>query len=296
MTRSLASLSSSLTFRRSSTARFYSPTASMALVTPLLAALLAGFLYPVARLIALSFSGGTLSHYRRIFTEPLHLDVLFSTIEVALVVTVASLLLGFPVAYVMARLNRGLAMAVAACVFIPLWTSVLIRSYAWVVLLQRNGIINKLLVDTGATEGPLKLIYTQGAVILAMTHVLMPFMVLPIYSALRALPPDYVRAARNLGAGPIRAFIAVTLPLSLPGAFAGSVMCFVLALGFYITPALVGGPGSMLMATLIGQQTTVLLDWPFAAALSTVLLAVTLLFVLLFRRTLSLSKGLNSVY
>jgi mannopine transport system permease protein len=268
----------------------------MALVTPLLAALLAGFLYPVARLIALSFSGGTLSHYRRIFTEPLHLDVLFSTIEVALVVTVASLLLGFPVAYVMARLNRGLAMAVAACVFIPLWTSVLIRSYAWVVLLQRNGIINKLLVDTGVTEGPLKLIYTQGAVILAMTHVLMPFMVLPIYSALRALPPDYVRAARNLGAGPIRAFVAVTLPLSLPGVFAGSVMCFVLALGFYITPALVGGPGSMLMATLIGQQTTVLLDWPFAAALSTVLLAVTLLFVLLFRRTLSLSKGLNSVY
>jgi mannopine transport system permease protein len=266
------------------------------LAAPLLAALVAGFLYPVVRLVALSFSGGTFDHYRRIFSEPLHLGVLLSTIEVALVVTIVSLVVGFPVAYLMARLRKGLAVVVAACVFIPLWTSVLIRSYAWVVLLQRNGIVNQLLLEIGITDGPLKLIYTQGAVILAMTHVLMPFMILPIYSALRALPPDYIRAARNLGAGPVRAFVAVTLPLSLPGVFAGSVMCFVLALGFYITPALVGGPGSMLMATLIGQQTTVLLDWPFAAALSTVLLAVTLLFVLLFRRTLSLSKGLNSVH
>ncbi|PDT82354.1 ABC transporter permease [Sinorhizobium sp. BJ1] len=279
-----------------SSARFYSPSASLGLAAPLLAALVAGFLYPVVRLVALSFSGGTFDHYRRIFSEPLHLGVLLSTIEVALVVTIASLVVGFPVAYLMARLSKGLAVVVAACVFIPLWTSVLIRSYAWVVLLQRKGIVNQLLLEIGVTDGPLKLIYTQGAVILAMTHVLMPFMILPIYSALRALPPDYIRAARNLGAGPVRAFVAVTLPLSLPGVFAGSVMCFVLALGFYITPALVGGPGSMLMATLIGQQTTVLLDWPFAAALSTVLLAVTLLFVLLFRRTLSLSKGLNSVH
>ncbi|ACP22511.1 AttA2-like ABC transporter, permease protein (plasmid) [Sinorhizobium fredii NGR234] len=279
-----------------SSARFYPPAASLGLAAPLLAALIAGFLYPVSRLVALSFSGGSLDHFRRIFTEPLHLGVLLSTIEVAFVVAISSLVLGFPVAYLMARLRKGLAMAVAACVFIPLWTSVLIRSYAWVVLLQRNGIVNELLLGMGVTEGPLKLIYTQSAVILAMTHVLMPFMILPIYSALRALPPDYIRAARNLGAGPVRAFVAVTLPLSLPGVFAGSVMCFVLALGFYITPALVGGPGSMLMATLIGQQTTVLLDWPFAAALSTMLLAVTLLFVLLFRRTLSLSKGLNSVH
>ncbi|MET4690675.1 ABC transporter permease [Sinorhizobium fredii] len=279
-----------------SSARFYSPSASLGLAAPLLAALVAGFLYPVVRLVALSFSGGTFDHYRRIFSEPLHLGVLISTIEVALVVTIASLVLSFPVAYLMARLSKGSALVVAACVFIPLWTSVLIRSYAWVVLLQRNGIVNQLLLEIGITDGPLKLIYTQGAVILAMTHVLMPFMILPIYSALRALSPDYIRAARNLGAGPVRAFVAVTLPLSLPGVFAGSVMCFVLALGFYITPALVGGPGSMLMATLIGQQTTVLLDWSFAAALSTVLLAVTLLFVLLFRRTLSLSKGLNSVH
>ncbi|MDP9633855.1 UNVERIFIED_ORG: mannopine transport system permease protein [Ensifer adhaerens] len=277
-------------------ARFYSRSVSVCLVTPLVAALVLGFVYPVTRLVALSFEGGSLDHYRRLVAEPLYLGVLASTVKVAFVVTIASLLLGFPVAYLMARLRHGVAMVVAACVFIPLWTSVLVRSYAWVVLLQRNGVVNTLLADVGITDGPLKLIYTQGAVIVAMTHVLMPFMILPIYSTLRTLPPDYVRAARNLGAGAFRAFMSVTLPLSLPGVFAGSVLCFVLALGFYITPALVGGPGSMLMATLIGQQTTVLLDWPFAAALSTVLLTVTLIFVFLFRKTLSLSKGLHSVH
>lgn len=282
--------------RMTSSARFYSQATSIWLATPLMLALLAGFVYPVARLIALSFSGGTLNHYRRIFTEPLHLSVLLSTVEVAAVVTMACLALGFPVAYLMAKLSKGLAMVTAACVFIPLWTSILIRSYAWVVLLQRHGLINGLLVKSGIVDDPLKLIYTQGAVVVAMTHVLLPFMILPIYSGLRGMSPDYLRAARNLGAGPTRAFLEVTVPLSLPGVFAGSVMCFVLALGFYITPALVGGPSSMLMATLIGQQTTVLLDWPFAAALSTLLLAVTVISVLLFRRTLSFSKGLNSVH
>jgi len=281
---------------RAGSARSYPTVLSLALIAPLAAALGAGFIYPIARLVALSVADGTLEQYRRIFQEPLYLDVLTSTVTVALIVTAFSLLLGFPVAYFMTRLKTTLAIVVAACVFIPLWTSILIRSYAWIVLLQRNGIVNTFLMTIGITDAPLKLIYTQGAVILAMTHVLMPFMILPIYSTLRTLPPDYLRAANNLGAGPFRAFIEVTLPLSLPGIFAGSVMCFVLALGFYITPALVGGPGSMMMATLIGQQTIVLLDWPFAAALSTVLLSMTLLFVLAFRKALSVSKGLNGVH
>ncbi len=281
---------------RADSARTYSPALSFVLILPLLAALTAGFLYPIARLVSLSFSGGSFDQYRRIFREPLYAGVLASTVEVAFVVTVASLVLGFPVAYFMARLRRGLATLVAACVLVPLWTSILIRSYAWIVLLQRNGIVNALLIKTGITDAPVKLIYTQGAVILAMTHVLMPFMILPVYSALASLSPDYLRAARNLGAGPARAFLEVTVPLSLPGIFAGSVMCFVLALGFYITPALVGGPGSMLISTLIGQQTTVLLDWPFAAALSTVLLLMTLVLVFAFRKALSVSKGFSGVH
>lgn len=278
----------------SASAKTYSHATALLLLSPAAAFLLAGFVYPLAKLVAISMPAMSLEYYLRIFHEPLYLDVLLSTVFVALVVMCASFILGFPVAYAMTRLKKPWATIVTACVLIPLWTSVLIRSYAWIILLQRNGIINQALVSAGLVDGPLRMIYTQGAVILAMTHVLLPFMILPIFAALRAIPDEYVKAARNLGAGPIRAFCKVTVPLSLPGIFAGCVMSFVLALGFYVTPALVGGAGSLMMATLIGQQTIVLLDWPFAAALSTTLLIVTLAVIVAFRKTLSLSKGLNN--
>lgn len=277
-------------------ARSYATATSLLLVVPLLAVLAIGFIYPIVQLVMLSAPGGSLENYARAVQTPLYLDVLLSTVLVAFMVAVATLVLGYPVAYAMAHVKRGAAIIVAACVLIPLWTSILIRSYAWIVLLQRRGIVNTLLIGSGLTEQPLELLYTIGAVTLAMTHVLMPFTILPIYASLRSIPPHYLQAARNLGAGPVRAFLNVTLPLSLPGVSAGCVLSFVLALGFYITPALVGGPQSMLIATLIGQQTTVLLDWPFAAALSTILLVLTLILVFLFRKTLSFSRGLNGVH
>lgn len=271
------------------------PFVSLILILPLITVVGLGFVYPVARLVALSFSDSGAS-YRRLVRDGLYLDVLTTTAVTATTVTLLCIVLGYPVAYAMARLRGAAAALAAACVFIPLWTSVLIRSYAWIVLLQRNGLVNALLGAAGLTDQPLKMLYTQGAVILGMTHILMPFAILPIYATLRTLPADLLRAAANLGAGPLRAFVLVTFPLSLPGVFAASVLCFVLALGFYITPALIGGPGSMLMATLIGQQTVVLLDWPFAAALSTVLLTATLLIVFVFRRVISSSKGFQSVH
>lgn len=278
----------------SSSAKTYSHATAILLLFPAIVVLLAGFAYPLAKLVALSMPEMSLQHYVRIVREPLYLDVLFSTMWIALAVMGASLVLGFPVAYAMTKTKGVWAGILTACVLIPLWTSVLIRSYAWIVLLQRNGLINEALVWAGMTEAPLRMIYTQGAVIVAMTHVLLPFMILPIFASLRAIPPEYVQAARNLGSGAFDAFAKVTIPLCLPGIFAGCVMTFVLALGFYVTPALVGGPGSLMMATLIGQQTTVLLDWPFAAALSTSLLMVTLVIVVAFRRTLSLSRGIDS--
>lgn len=276
-------------------ARQYPPFASWLLVLPLLVLLVVGFLYPIGRLIALSFLDNAMS-YGRIVEGRLYLDVLASTVGVAFAVTVAGSVLGFPVALVMARAGKIAGIIAAICVFVPLWTSVLVRSYAWIVLLQRNGIVNGILSATGITEQPLKLLYTQGAVTLAMAHVLMPFVVLPIYAALKAIPQDLDRAALNLGANPLKVFFFVTFPLCLPGIFAGATLCFVLALGFYITPALVGGPESMLMATLIGQETTVTLDWPFAAALSTVLLGMTIIFVACFRRVLAINKGFGSVH
>ncbi len=271
-----------------------SPLISVLLTLPLLAALTLGFVYPVAKLVGLSFADGGNS-YLRIWDDPLYLNILFDTVITAATVTCFCLVLGYPVAFAMASLRARAAMVVAACVFVPLWTSVLIRSYAWILLLQRNGPVNGFLRDQGLVDEPLKLLYTHGAVVLGMIHVLLPFAILPIFATLKTLPPDYRRAAANLGANPAQVFLRIILPLSLPGVFAGGLLCFVLALGFYITPALLGGPGSMLMATLIGQQTTVLLDWPFAAALSTVLLAVTLLIVFLFRKALSLNKGFHSV-
>lgn len=275
-------------------ASHFAPLTSWLLALPLLAALLLGFIYPVGRLVALSFSNGGES-YLRLWDEALYLDILLETVLTAAAVTVFCLLLGYPVAFAMTRLRGKAAMTIAACVFVPLWTSVLIRSYAWIVLLQRHGPINGFLQENGLLDHPLKLLYTHGAVILGMTHVLLPFAILPIFATLKTLPADYRRAAANLGANPAQVFLWVILPLSLPGVFAGGLLCFVLALGFYITPALLGGPGSMLMATLIGQQTTVLLDWPFAAALSTVLLSVTLVIVIAFRKALSLNKGFHSV-
>lgn len=281
--------------RESDPAHIYSPGLSILLVMPMLIILATSFLYPVAKIIGLSFSHG-FADYARIVTEPLYLDVLANTLVTALAVSVLCIVLGFPVAYALSRLNGPMRMMVSTAVLIPLWTSVLIRSYAWIVILQRNGPVNALLQTSGLSDGPTKLLYTQGAVIVAMTHALLPFVILPIMASLRAIPPDLHRAALSLGASQAAAFIRVILPLSLPGVFAGTVLSFVLALGFYITPALVGGPGSMLIATLIGQQTTVVLDWPFAAALSTTLLAVTLLIVVLFRRVLMLSKGYSNVH
>ncbi|TIO30965.1 ABC transporter permease [Mesorhizobium sp.] len=275
----------------------YSPALSLALVAPLMLLMSVGFLYPIGSLIKLSLFTPALdlTSYRKIIEQPIYLSVMARTFRIALFVTITSFVLGYPVALAMASLKRRLAAAAAAAVFIALWSPVLVRSYAWIVLLQRNGVANNVMTELGLIEAPLKLIYNEGAVIIAMTHVLLPFMVLPIFAALRSIPQEYVCAARSLGAGASTAFLRVTLPLSLPGVFAGCVMCFILALGFYITPALVGGPRTLIVATLIGQQATVLLDWPFAAALSTVLLITTLIMVLVFRKAFSTSKGFASV-
>jgi mannopine transport system permease protein len=271
-----------------STAGQLSSQLSLGLVVPLLLLLTLAFILPIGKLLWGSvFSPDlTAAHYVRIIDEPIYLRILLRTLRTALIVTVGSLLLGYPVALVMSRLSGGWAMLVATCVVIPLWTSVLVRSYAWIVLLQRTGVVNSVLKDWGLITEPLTLLYTEGAVIVAMTHVLLPYMILPIFAALRSIPPELDRAACNLGAGAFASFRAVKLPLSLPGVYAGTIMVFILSLGFYVTPALVGGPRNLTIATLIGQQTTELLNWPFAGALAGVLLLLTLSLVAVFRRFL----------
>lgn len=275
-----------------SESRTYGTVAALLLLAPLSLLLLAVFFYPIASLLRLSLfdPGFTLVHYQRLVEEPLYLTILVRTLRVALICTVAALVLGYPLAYAMARLRGTWATVFAALVVLPLWTSVLVRSYAWTVLFQRNGLINNGLAGLGLIDEPLEILYTELAVIIAMTHVLLPFMVLPLYSVLRSIPKDLSLAARSLGATAPTVFRRVTFPLSLPGVGAGVLIVFILALGFYITPALVGGPRTLMIATLIGQQTTELLNWGFAGALSATLLVVTLVIVLGFNRWLRLGR------
>ena len=265
---------------------------TLLLLAPLVLLLAWTFFLPIGRLLLTSVTepGLSIHNYQRLIDEPLFLLVIVRTLWIALGCTLAALLLGYPVAALMARPGRILPKVATACVLIPLWTSALVRSYAWIALIGRRGIINTVMLDIGLIERPFTMLYTSGAVLVGMTHILLPFMVLPIFSALRSLPADLPRAAANQGAGQARIFFTVILPLSLPGVFAGCLLVFVMALGFYITPALLGGPRTLMIATLISQQATEVLDWPFAGAISAVLLVMSVGLTIAFKRVLRLDR------
>ena len=173
---------------------------------------------------------------------------------------------------------------------LPFFTSILVRSYAWIVLLQSNGLINRVLLSLGLIDRPLELLYTEFAVLLGMVHILLPFMVLPVYSVLRHLDRNLIRAARNLGASPLKAFFRVTFPLSLPGVGAGVMFVFILSLGFYVTPALLGGPKTLLVSTLIDMQVNRLMNWDFGSAIVVILLIATGGLIVVFDKVVGLDK------
>lgn len=276
--------------------RRYSPAASLLLAAPFLLLVAVIFILPLATLLheSLFVPAPTTAHYARAFAEPVYLRVMLRTLRIAALVTALALLLAWPVAWAMSR-SRGLGLALlGAAVLLPLWTSVLVRTYAWMVLLQRNGVVNQLLLQAGLADAPVRLLYTEGAVVLAMAHVLLPFMVLPIYSALKGIPEEYSRAARMLGASAWATFREVTWPLALPGVTSGCLMVFLLALGFFVTPALIGGPQQMMIATLVSQQVREMLDWPFAGALVGILLVFVLAITIVFKRAVRLDRFVGS--
>lgn len=277
-------------------ARRFSRLTSALLLAPFLLLLAIAFLVPLGVLLheSLFVPEPTTRHYAKVFDDPVYLRVLWRTIRISAIVTVMTLVLAYPLALVMTRSKGWVLALLVACVLLPLWTSVLVRTYAWTVILQRNGIVNQLLQELGLTSGPIRLLYTEGAVALAMAHVLLPFMVLPIWSSLRNIPEDYPRAAAMLGASPLRTFVEVIWPLSRPGVASGCLMVFLLSMGFFVTPALIGGPQQMMVATLVSQQVRELLNWPFAGALVGCLLVVTLGLVLAFNRTLGLDRFVGS--
>lgn len=256
--------------------------------------MLAFYALPVAAMLLRSLNdpSWTLDNYRALLADAVFFKVLWSTLRTALLVTAGTLLLGYPVALAMARVRRRLGTVLLVIVLLPFWTSVLVRSYAWMVLLGRHGVVNEALLAMGVIDMPLRILNTPLAVNLAMIHILLPYMVLPIANALRGIDRSLPRAALGLGASRFGVFIQVLLPLSMPGVLAGVLLVFVLALGFYITPALLGGPRDMMLSMLIVQQIE-LLNWPYAACLSAVLLGVTLLILASSRLVPGVRRGLS---
>jgi len=222
--------------------------------------------------------------------ESVFRNVLGRTLWIAGVVTLACLLLGYPVALFIARQPPQRAALFLFLVLLPFWTSLLVRTVAWVVLLQREGILNNLLISVGIVHEPLRMIFNRFAVYVAMVHVLLPFMVLPLYAVMKGIPPSYERAAASLGATPFTAFRRVYLPQTLPGIAAGGLMVFIQALGYYITPALVGGADDQMISYFIAFYASRTVNWGMAAALSIMLLAATLALYAVYNRMIGLDK------
>ena len=221
-----------------------------------------------------------------------HVEVLIRTFVVSASVTLLCLLLGYPLAALIARAKGGVANTLLILVLLPFWTSLLVRTSAWVVLLQSRGVVNSALAWLGLIDPsqPLDLIYNRIGVLIAMTHILLPFMVLPIYSVMKSIPPVYLRAASSLGAPPVSAFFRVYLPMSMPGVSAGGLLVFILALGYYITPALVGGPRDQMVSYFIAYYANQVTNWGMAAALSAILLVAVLVLYAVYNKFVGIDR------
>jgi putative spermidine/putrescine transport system permease protein len=261
--------------------------ATAALLAPSVALLLIFFVAPSIELFRLSLAhldpqrsiqyDVSVQNYRAFLTSAYYHNMVAGSVKLTLEVTALCLLLGYPAAYYMIHVRSNMYRTILyAIVVSPLLISVIVRSYGWVVLLANNGVVNGVLTTTGLAEAPVRMLGTFGSVLVATVHVLLPFMILPIASALQGLDPALERAAASLGAGPFRTFWSVTLPLSMPGVLAGVTLVITLTLGIYITPLLVAGPLQPLLAIGIYYVTLNQLDFPMGAALSFVLLAYTL--------------------
>lgn len=209
--------------------------------------------------------------------QSIYVDIFIRTFYIGAVVTVLCLLLGFPVAYWLATLPEGKSNLLMICVLLPFWTSLIVRTAAWIVLLQSDGLINRTLMFIGITDSPIQLVFNRTGVIIAMTHVLLPFMILPLYSVMKNIPSNYVRAAISLGAHPFVAFWRVYVPQTFAGLAAGGLLTFILAIGYYVTPALVGGAADQMVSYFVAFYTNKTVNWGMASALGSMLLVATLL-------------------
>ena len=266
----------------------------LGLSMPAVLAILIVVFLPIFWLSSLSFynAAGELSteNYARIFESALYRRTFVVTFQISIAVTVICILLGYPLCYFLTKVKDRTAAILMIFVLVPFWTSVLVRTYAWLVLLQRNGIINSSLMSLGIIEEPLQLAHNLTGSIIGMVHIMLPFLILPLYATMRNIDTDLVRAAVGLGSSPRGAFWRVFFPMSLPGLSAGIVLVFILSLGFFVTPALLGGGRVQMLAQRIESTITIYSNWGAASALGVVLLLLALVMIWLMNRVFGLDK------
>jgi putative spermidine/putrescine transport system permease protein len=268
---------------------FQRPQLGYTLMAGVAAVFLALFFgYPLLNILkfAIYDDGFTTVHFREIFFHPQghYLSVFLTTFRVAAIVTVLSFVLGYPMAGLLLCARQKWQRLFMICIILPFWTSVLVRTYAWMVLLGRRGLVNTVLIQTGLVEQPVNLLFNTTGTIIGMTHIMLPYMIFPLFSVMQNIDLRLMSAAYTLGAKPRQAFLKIFLPLSLPGIFGGGLLVFIISLGFFITPALMGGHKDLMMAVLIERRVMDLLQWGMGAALGLVLLGATLLLVIIVRR------------
>ncbi|MGE3231341.1 MAG: ABC transporter permease [Hyphomicrobium sp.] len=264
-------------------------------VGPALGALVFLFVFFVVPLSALLLRSVTdpepgIGNYVRLLTDETYARVLFNTFAVATVVTIVTLLLGYPVAWLLVILPSRVARWLFAIILLSMWTNLLARTFAWVVLLQKTGVINRMLMNIGLIDAPLPLLNNLTGVTIGMTYIMLPFIILPLHASLSGLDPSLMQVASISGARPRQVFFRVMLPLSLPGLGTGALMVFVMALGYYVTPAMLGGASNMMLAELIAQHVQTQLNWGLGSAGAFILLAVTLALYAVYVRGIGLGR------
>lgn len=220
-------------------------------------------------------------------------SILLRTFHISAMVTLWCMLLGYPLAYWLSTLTARQANVLMILVLVPFWTSILVRVAAWIVLLQREGLVNSALMGIGLVNEPLALLFNRTGVIISMVHILLPFMILPLYSVMKSVPPTYLRAAVSLGSPPLAAFFRVYVPQTWPGVGAGGLLVFILSIGYYVTPALLGGADDQMLSYYIAQYTNVDINWGMACALGAILLVATLLLYAVYRRVVKSELSLG---
>jgi putative spermidine/putrescine transport system permease protein len=274
------------------TPAFRGYAATVLLALPAMVFLVLWFLLPLSQLLLLSFSSdaGVFAPYRELLSSSVFIRVFWNTLVLSAMVTAICVVLAYPTAYLLTRL-KGFWFSVALyCVLVPFWISVLVRTFSWMLLLERNGPVNRLLVETGLTSAPISLLFNNFSVCLGMVHVLLPYAIFPMYAAMLRVDARLLRASEGLGASGLTTFVRLYLPLTMPGVLAGGAFVLLLALGFYITPTLLGGLNNLTAAMLIDNFVNERLVWPLAAAASFILLAMVLLILALASKFLSLGS------